>query len=626
MCGIAGIVKLTNDTVNRDELNCMGQYMQNRGPDYTGIWINDNVGLCHTRLGIIDLSAQGNQPMLSNDKKTAITFNGEIYNFKQLKAELQATGEYFNTNSDTEVLLVGYKKWGINKLVTKINGMFAFCIYDDKHKRFYLVRDRLGKKPIYYYVDNHKVIFASDIKAVWHHTKNRLSLNTNSLDYYFSMLSVPQPQSIWTEINQLPPASILTFDIETQKQATTTYWNINSYNKINGNLDDIIIQTEDLLKESILSRTIADVPICCFLSGGVDSGLIVSILASNTTNRVNTFSAGFSNDGTDELADARKVAIKFNTNHSEVIIEPNIIDTLPSLIYEVGEPFADSSLVPSYYISKEMAKTYRVALSGDGGDELFGGYSDYGFAYQAYLLKKLTPPILVSPFVLSNKILSRLIGNKSFYNYGSGYNFMQLPASHKLFTNMGFNEMEKKSIYTDSFLNETNDYAFKLLAEKWEQENTSSIINKMEKASLTTRLLNDYLVKVDRASMMNSLEVRSPLLDYKLAEFAFSIPPEIKFKNFNNKYLLKKIAKKYFAPDIFERKKKGFTIPIKKWIATDLKKEITDRLTSGALIKTNYFNQEAVTSLLNNHFTNKEDNSHKIWSLLCFEMWLNKFK
>lgn len=622
MCGIGGIIKLEGSFVDENELVIIHQSMQERGPDAAGFHVDRQVGFCHRRLSIIDLNEASNQPFQILDGKIWITFNGEIYNYLSLRKELIALGATFRTTSDTEVICWAYKIWGIEITAKRINGMYAFALYDQTQQEVYLVRDKFGKKPFYLYQNGLELVFASDIKAIWNIRKKELHIDEDALHYYLCEISSPQPKTIWKEIREIRPAHILTINIPSGKISEQEYWRLKPYENRQISLEETIQQVEKTLKEAILSRTIADVPLGCFLSGGVDSGLVVSMLAANSTQRIKTFSVGLSYQAFNELPEARLVADKFNTDHHEIILESDVVQILPELVEYFGEPFADSSMIPTYYCSKALKSHVTVALSGDGGDEMFGGYEDYAIAARAEMFQNKYPNAALRKLVTNiDKLAYRFSQRKE--NLGSLAHYLSKPGYLKLYREIGYHPDLIKQL----FIGETANYTKQYLNEIWHIHQTDSLTHQVMWSSLETRLLNDYLVKVDRASMKNSLEVRSPFLDAHLAELAFSIPISYKFKGQHSKYILKKLAEKYFNPDIFRQTKRGFGIPVHHWLRTDLKKYSEEILFSGTLEKLGWFNMSQIRQIWKEHLNNKPgvDHTHTIWALLCLAIWLEKF-
>ncbi len=622
MCGIGGIVNFNSSTVEKEQLKVISSFIQERGPENTGFYQFQNIGFCHTRLSILDLSSSAHQPM--QHENLIITYNGEIYNFKLLKKELIGLGWSFNTNSDTEVILHGFKAWGLNSLLEKLDGMFAFSIFDKNVKKVFCCRDRFGKKPLYYFLDSKTFMFCSDIRAIHQLCKSRLSLDWESLDYYFAELSAPQPKTIWNEVKQVEQSTYLEIDLDSGTKKIEQYWKINYRDKQNLDYSEALSITEERLVKAVVKRTVSDVPIGCFLSGGVDSGLITAILASNSDQKINTFSVGVTDEAMNELPLARVIAEKYGTNHHELIVETDVVDILPDLINYFGEPFADSSFIPTYLISKAISTNFKVALSGDGGDEIFGGYDDYAVAYNAdkYFAQKRSGLNRKIKTTLS-KVGSRI--SPSVINLGLYDAYQKSDGSYKLSRQMGFNSEERRYLFCKDVQTQNKNFTDNYFNSLWDKYSTESNFETLSRASLDTRLINDYLVKVDRASMNSSLEIRSPFLDKDLAEFAFSLHSDIKLKDGNSKSLLKSLGKKYLTNEIISRKKTGFGIPIHSWIKDAHKEFIKDQIFCNPdLFK--ILNKPFISKILEDHYSGKANNQHKIWAVMCFSIWLQEFK
>lgn len=622
MCGIGGIINLSKEKVEEPELQLIAAELKERGPDHQGFWIKDNLGFIHTRLSIIDVSNAGNQPMLRNE--VLITFNGEIYNFKDLRNELLSQGHTFSSNSDTEVILNGYAEWGIEELLKKLDGMFAFCLYDITSAQLFLCRDRFGKKPLYVFRDKERIVFSSEIRPISKLQKN-LTIDYQSLDYYLTELSMPQPRTIWNEVCQVASSCYKKINLVDYSIQDISYYQCSINKVVNFDENNLLIELERKMTDAVLKRTVSDVPIGCFLSGGVDSGLVVSTLAKNSKERVKTFSIGFNDKEYSELEIAKIVAKKYNTDHTEILVDSgNVSDMLVNLLKYIGEPFADPSILPTYFVCREISKYVKVALSGDGGDEVFGGYGVFLTAYMTDKFIENTPNKSLRKIkAVGNQLLSRIgMSANSYALYNSFYN---MSGSDKLNRYMGFNFEEKKFLYASNLVGNAN-YSLNILNRIWDKnDTTSSITNALFLSSLETRLLHGYLVKVDRMSMKNSLEVRSPFLDKDLIEFSFSINNNLVFGNGKStKYLLKKIVERNYDSDIFSRKKRGFGLPIKKWLKSDLKQMVYDVLLSSSFKNRGLFNYNYVEKLIDDHMNKHVDNTHKIWALLCLELWFQQ--
>lgn len=616
---------MLNKTTGVDKaiLEKMGSVLGKRGPDHHAFYFDKTFGLGHYRLSIIDLSEKANQPMKNRDASVFITYNGEIYNYKALQKELSEYFE-FTSNSDTEVLLKGYEKWGMNELLKRIDGMFAFVLVDKNKNKAFACRDIFGKKPLYYSLKEDQFTFSSDIRS-FRYSNINLTVNKNCIDYYLSELSSPQPYTIYNEVLQVAPSACLELDLNNFKSRQTKFWNVNSIHE-NKEIteENALTKTEELLSKAIQKRLVADVPVCTFLSGGADSGLITSLYSKLSDKKIESFTVGFNFEEYNELEFAKQLAKKYNTNHHELILEADILNDFDLIVENLGEPFADSSAIPSYYIAKEMRKHCKVALSGDGGDEIFGGYYEYHWAYNTDCFYKKYPNPLTRQIVQSfNQLVSKFgLTDKNFGLYD--YYYKLLPEL-KMFRQMGFNPVsEKNNLYSKEFQSDQTGFTLNYLSEAWNNAKGNSLTEKVFKSFLNTRLLNDYLVKVDRTSMMNSLEIRSPFLDKQLSEYAFSLPSEIKLKDGQSKYLLKQLAEKYIDKDFSQRKKMGFSIPLKHWLNNELKTFVDNTLSETNIKNRGIFNFSSVSQVLSEHRSGKKDNSDKIWTLVILEHWLKK--
>jgi len=574
MCGIAGF-----NFRDRVLLQKMVEKLSHRGPDEKGYFLDD-VSLGHSRLSIIDLQS-GKQPMYNEDASMCIVFNGEIFNYKELREKLPKHN--FATESDTEVILHGYEEWGIDVL-NKLNGQFAFCIYDGES--MFLARDRLGIKPLYFYVEGKKFIFASEMKAILEHEIPK-KVDETVISDYFSYNYVPAPKTIFKNMYKLLPGHYLLF--KDKKIKIRKYWDL-KFQPSNISLHDAEKQIIEKLKESVKKRMIADVPLGAFLSGGIDSSAIVALM-SQLTDNVKTFSIGFGEG--DELSLARKTARMHSTDHKEFIIKPGDFNLFKDLVYYADEPFADSSIIPTYMVSKIARKYVKVALSGDGGDENFAGYNRYVKNKYERLYSKI--PVFNERF---NRIreISKIKDDSLRFIKG----------------NEVFIDSEKKQL-----LNSTNE-SFKM-----NYLTDGERLNRLLYLDIKTTLPNDYLKKVDTASMANSLEVRTPFLDHEFMEFNATLPPEYKLKGTNKKYILKRAVKGLIPNEVIEGKKQGFSIPIDDWLRNDLKDELHEILMSSA--KRGYFNKFYLHKLWVQHQNNIFNHRERLWSIISFEMWHRRF-
>lgn len=618
MCGIVGYIDYRGENI-QSKIELMTRAISHRGPDAQGIQINQNVALGHTRLSIIDLSNAGSQPMKSGNGN-AIVFNGEIYNYKNLKKELEPDFK-FNSNSDTETILHQFTKSGFPELPNLLDGMFAFAIHQVSEHKLYLCRDRFGQKPLYYSSGSGYFCFASEIEALYAVLRDSLTLNLNSLDYYLSELSTDQPNSIWNEIKQLPPGHYLTLDTEHQLYKLNQYYQI-PVEKIELTENEIIEKTEHLLISAIEKRTLADVPIAAFLSGGIDSGLINAILASKTKSPYKAFTIAIKGEE-NEAETAAQISKKYGIDHLIKQADITITERIPEIIQHFGEPFSDQSMLPTWIVCGEMAKERKVALSGDGGDEIFGGYHEYVWSYLADQFQQKHPARKSQVFHAQlSKVKSRF--GVSQENDGHLLTWINKNGAEKLHRQMGFSFNQKDKLYKGE--QRSPAYAKEKLNEIWNNSTGNNITEKLFSSSLNTRLINDYLVKVDRMSMYHGLEVRNPFLDKDLVAFAMNIPSAIKLKNGTSKYILRQLAKKYLGKTIAGSKKRGFGIPLSEWLRDDLKIDVKEALMELRFTSNVNFQEGFINQILNEHQLKKVDHTDRIWTLYCLAIWNRKFK
>ncbi len=603
----------------------MNNCIIHRGPDDDGMYHSDKIALAMRRLSIIDIS-QGQQPIFNQDKTKAIIFNGEIYNFQQLRKDLTNEGRKFYTNSDTEVILHLYEKHGV-ECVAYLRGMFAFAIWDESDKSLFIARDRVGKKPLLYsHLPSGDLIFGSEFRALLKHPQISNEVDYQAIDNYLSFLCIPAPQTAFKQIRKLEPAHWLRWkngEIKIEK-----YWSPDFSDKLQISEEEAEAETLRILREATKLRMISEVPLGAFLSGGVDSSIITALMAEVSENPVKTFSIGFEEQDYSELKFARKVAEHIGAEHNEFIIKADALDVLPKLVEHYGEPYADSSAIPTYYVAKETRKHVTVALNGDGGDESFAGYERYAAMnlaekYQKFpsILRKSLIELPISLIPAPNNFRNRIQRTKRFIKSAS------LPKDERYFQWMcAFDEEAKQNIYTASFRQELNGFKSSDLLKKWFTASKNlSIVDATMTTDIMTYLPNDLLVKVDIAAMANSLEARSPLLDQELIEFAARLPEAIKFRASEPKYLLKKIAAKLVPHEVVYRPKMGFGVPISEWLKSSMQPFLRETLLSSKFEKRGLFRLEAVKLLIEEHIKGEKDNSNKLWTLLMLEMWFQRF-
>jgi asparagine synthase (glutamine-hydrolysing) len=614
MCGISGIV----DRNGLDEglIRKMSDTLFHRGPDDSGLWINSGktVGLAHRRLSIIDLSEAGRQPMSDSEGKIWITYNGEIYNFREIREELKQKGCKFKSHTDTEVIINAYKEWGTNCL-QRFNGMFVFGIYDEKAKIIFMARDRVGKKPLYYAQHNDRFAFVSEIKALLEDKSFSREIDLKALNFYLTFGYIPGELCIFGAIRKLLPAHAMIYNLTTGQKKVWEYWRPPLPIEKNLNEDELLEELEVLLEDSVRFRMISDVPLGAFLSGGIDSSLVVAMMSRVSGSPVKTFSIGFEEDKYNELPYARVVAKHFKTDHHEIMVKPDAFSILPELIRQFDEPFADSSMIPTYYVSKATREYVKVALSGDGGDELFGGYSQYPGTLGNYYTAMFVPSFVRKGIARAAEYLpKKFIGKRQllrlkFDPYGA---FIDR-SSH-----LYFKERYRKLLLKNDVFNDLNLLEPEASRKEYLSKKPYDFINRLTYADFMTYLPDDILVKVDRASMLVSLEVRAPFLDYRIAEFSFgNIPGNLKVRGITTKYLLKKLVRKLLPKELDINRKWGFAVPVSEWFRGVLHDKVREILLDN---KNHYFNRSYIEKLLNWHKAGV-DHSGRLYALLVFSLW-----
>ena len=620
MCGIVGILhKDESKPVSGDVIHKMCEAIVHRGPDDEGVYLGVGVGLGIRRLSIIDLKT-GHQPIHNEDETVWVVCNGEIYNFLELKKELIEKGHTFYTRSDTEVIVHLYEEYGID-CFKYLNGMFGVAIWDVSRKQLVLGRDRVGKKPLYYSFDEKGLVFASELKSMLFVPNFQRKVNLQAIDYYLSFGCVPGELSIFEGVKKLPAGHLLVY--RNQKIDVSCYWNLEFGNSVEDKGETYYIETlRKLFLDSVKKRLISDVPLGAFLSGGVDSSTVVAAMVQLGVKDIKTFTIGFEEEDYSELPYAREVADLLGTNHYELIVNPEMTQLLPELVWFFDEPFADSSAVPTYYVSKLARSEVTVILSGDGGDELFAGYTryiDHPFAKAIRTMPKALRLNVIHK--LASCMPAKLKGVK-FIRSASGDVFDFYASKINYF------DIEKKShLYSEEFRQEVNNCNMPLdwLRTYFNEFDGVSNTSRRQYADIKMYLPDTILTKVDRASMAVSLETRAPLLDYRIVEFAGTIPDHYKMPNGRTKNILKEMARGMLPQNIIDRKKKGFAIPKESWFRGQLKEFAADILLSDTAKNRGYFNMSYIESLLQRHNNVENDFSDQIWALVCLELWQRQF-
>jgi len=627
MCGIAGQISYKKIIKVRN-IHAMIQALSHRGPDDAGIYVNVQeseyerlkplkndlkgpfVGLGHRRLSIIDLST-GHQPIHNEDRSIWIVYNGEVYNFNRLRKELIVKGHKFYTATDTETIIHLYEEYGEN-CVKYLRGMFVFAIWDDNKKKLFIARDRIGKKPLYYSWDNSTLHFASELKGILRCPELKRDIDIDGLLHYLQFGYIPDPLSIFKNVCKLQPGQYLT--IQNGKLTKRKYYNLN-FETINyDNEQEIFQKFQSILEESVKIRLISDVPLGAFLSGGIDSSTIVALMALEMGIPVKTFSIGFEEDEYNELPYARKIAAKYGTDHHEMIVRPDNFDLIDNIIKYFDEPFGDPSSIPTYYVSKLASSLVKVVLSGDGGDELFGGYDSYAVTICRNKYQKIPSVIRGGIKNASAWLPSGVFGKNYLYN-------IALPIEERFLDYISHISIQRHQNLLSSDMFENLKKYKPLFYNYFEKVSNINPLSKLQYIDMNTYLPGDILVKVDRMSMAHSIEVRVPFLDQELVNFVNSIDPYFKVNCLERKYILKKLAKSLLPSEIIKKRKQGFAIPLKYWFKDDLNNYMKDILFDPKSQNRGYFNQNYLKKIISNHERGRKDHSTILWHLMVLELW-----
>jgi len=621
MCGIAGFVGIGNES----DLRRMVESISHRGPDYQGTSLTQNVGFAHARLSIIDLNPEANQPFFSADNTCAITFNGEIYNYLSLKEELLKTGKYkFRTTSDTEVLLYMYQEYG-EELLKKINGMFAFGIYDFRKKQLLLAKDRMGKKPLYYSLAGDTIVFASELKAIIQHPSISKELNLDAVNEYLTFEYVPTTNTIFNNIHKLEASNYMVFK-DGKITTKQPYWKVD-FTQQNISFSDAKDKLDMLLNNAVKSRLMSDVPLGVFLSGGLDSSTVAYYAQKNASSKINTFSIGFSEKSYDESDYARMVAKQLGTEHHEEILTANqSLELIPYITSKLDEPFADPSIIPTHFLSKFTRKHVTVALGGDGSDELLAGYPTFISDKFARFFNALPKPFIGLGNAITNllppsdKNISLDFKLKQFLK-----GFESKPQyTHTLWLG-SFTPTLKNLLFTNEVKSKLKNGNGLGCVDRYMAEVNTNAFNKLLYSYYRTYLQEDILVKVDRASMYTSLEVRAPFLDTSVVEFLSSLPKSYKIQGFNGKRLLKELMRDKIPNQIIDRPKKGFGIPVSLWLRNELKETMENYLSEERIKKEGLFDYSYIAKLKKEHLAKKKNHRKLLWNLMIFEMWRENY-
>ena len=621
MCGIAGAVRNLLGDNPTSILSSMNEVMLHRGPDMGEIYCDESIGLCHRRLSIIDLSEDGRQPMYSVDDRYVIVFNGEIYNFRELRKELEGKGYRFRTRTDTEVLLHAYIEYGPASL-EKVNGMFAYVIWDNIEKILFAARDRLGKKPFYYFFHEGRFAFSSEIKSLLAIPSIHPEIDITAFADYLKYLFIPHPKSIYKDIFKLNPGHYLLYS-EGQLQ-TREYWDVDFSQPCSKGEDELSAELFDVVRDAVECRLLSDVPLGAFLSGGIDSSAVVALMSQSTDSPVTTCTIGFKDKVFDEAGYAKDFAESLHANHHEYYVEDEPAQIIKKLIWHFDEPFADSSMVPTFYVSKMAKENVTVALSGDGGDESFAGYAKYSIDQFENKVREYIPTFLlqtlstISAAFASNDLLRKVHSLSS--------TALLSPEQGFYVTNSFITDPQLKLLLNPGIQTKLNGYnPADHITNYYQKASGPDHLSKILYTDLKLLLPGDFLVKVDRMSMANSLEVRSPLLDYRLIEFAATIPSKFKIHGKQKKYILKKALSKIIPQGILNRQKHGFESPINRWFRYELK-EMAKRSFFENEALAEFFEIKGVEQIWGQHQSEKYHHGTLLWTLFMFALWLEQLK
>lgn len=628
MCGIFGLFSKDKKIDGNEILEKIGiEILNHRGPDGFGYYSSSNVFLAHWRLAIIDLKG-GSQPMNNKENTISIVFNGEIYNFQELRKELESCGHEFRTLSDTEVIIHAYEEWDM-ECVSRFRGMFAFAIWDSRKNCMYLARDRLGIKPLFYAVHNNIIYFASEMKAILAQSQIPKDINFDAIAWYFSLGYIPAPFTIYKNIQKLPAG--YTLKIDRNGKQLNKYWDVQYSPNNSKSSVQFWDEFKELFRESVALRMISDVPIGAFLSGGIDSGIVVAFMSLLSNKPIRTFTIGFGGEiggYFDERALAKTVSQRYGTEHFEYVIYPKLSDIIGKIVNAFDEPFADDSVIPSYYLSKKTREQVAVSLSGLGGDETFGGYERYlGFKLSSYykllpfffrenVIRKLIemlPERADGHYTINH--LKRFVRGTSYSPFEMYYEFISM-----------VNNRKNLDIFKDSELMKAHfKNVMESLKTMYETAPADDPLDKIFYMDLKTYLADDVLALTDRMSMQHSLEVRVPFIDHKIIEFCATIPNHYKIRFFSKKYLLRQGAKEFLPPQVLNHRKQGFSSPMSQWIKFDLKSHIDELLSENALKISGIFDQKKVRTILDEHYSRREINDRLIWAIVIFQEWYKQY-
>ncbi|HMU45689.1 MAG TPA: asparagine synthase (glutamine-hydrolyzing) [Chitinophagaceae bacterium] len=628
MCGLTGFCDF-NKKMHKAEIEKATEVLYHRGPDSgnSEVFISDTatIGFGHRRLSILDVSSNGNQPMYSDDKSVVIILNGEIYNFKEIREELISLGYKFHSDSDTEVVVKAYQAFGISS-VHKFIGMFAYAIYDKKKEVIYLLRDRPGIKPLYYYYKNDRILFASELKSFYTYPEFQKNIDRKAVSLFFQYGYIRAPYTIFKDTFKVKPGYYIKIDLKSKEVKEEKYYDVLDYYnkpKLRISEEEAVEETERLFISAFQYRMVSDVPVGMFLSGGYDSSIVSAVLQKHNTQKIKTFTIGFHEQQFNEAPFAKKIAEYLGTDHNEYYCTTKEAqDILPLIPGIYDEPFGDSSAIPTILVSQFARKQVTVSLSADGGDEIFAGYTKHQRLVEINNVFQKSPKLLLkSGKIVSNATVGLLPGLKRVH---------KIARAQELFNSYNTNGLTE--IYNQNFSNQEMERLLKdgrpaigLYDDIGKLNCENDFVNRCLALDYYTYMIDDILVKVDRATMSVSLEGREPLLDHRIIEFVSQLPSEMKLKNGEKKYLLKKIAHKYIPKELLDRPKAGFTIPMNEWLRSDLKHYLMNYINEEKLSQHGYLNNKKAILVRDEFLSGKKRRETQVWLILMFQMWWEKW-
>lgn len=613
MCGIIGVVSRSESEVPSQAIGeAMNAAIVHRGPDDGGLHREPRAMLGMRRLAIIDL-AGGHQPMYSDDRRLVLVFNGEVYNFRRLRRELEALGQRFRTDSDSEVILAAYLAWG-RDAVPRLEGMFAFAIWDGREGRLLLARDRLGKKPLFVREHAGQLGFASELKSLLALPDFAREVDTGALPAYFAFGYVPTPHSIFRGVRKLPPGHFAEFDARGYREQR--YWQPTFTPGFTGSEAEATEQLAGLLDAAVADRLVADVPFGAFLSGGLDSSVVVALMARQMTQPVKTFSIGFREKRYSELSDARRVADHLGTEHHELVVEPDATALVERLVWHLDEPFADASALPTYLVSELASRHVKMVLSGDGGDEAFAGYERY---LKLLSLERLG--VLRAPAASALRVAGQLLPGRAGFRLRRIGERLGLPLADRYLSGVALS----RPAQTEALIGAAGREGYAALRGLFRADDRRPVLDRIIDVDLHSYLPDDILVKLDRMSMAASIEGRAPLLDHRVVEFALRLPVAMRVRDGRGKHLLREVARRWLPADVLDKPKQGFGIPLDEWFRGPLGGMAADLMASRAFRERGWVRPGAAEDLLRRHRGGSENHAESLWQVLCLEIWARRF-